>query len=172
MSLIEVLMLYPETFRYSDYTLTESVEVKVGEAERIDRYKIPEKNRKFESGYVYSMGISLNSKYAEILVRYRYRGAEYTAVASPYFLSSAGLVRENPTGLYVTKYDEVNNDYYVFYTPYRGLPFWDELEVWVIPTVEDVIVSWYSRLFLIFNRDKINEVIQNWVCGVKALTEV
>ena len=170
MSLIEVLMLYPDTFRYDDYTLKKPETITVADMQkRIDRLKIPEKYKGKRSGYVYSMGIKLNSKNAIIKIAYKYGGAEYNVIGSVSYLVEDGLVQPNPTGLWVARYDETNNIYTVYYTPFRGLPFWDEIEVWVIPYGEDVTVKWYSRLFLIFDLEKVTEVIREWMGLVKIL---
>jgi len=169
MSLLEVLMLYPETFTYDDYTLEEPVTVSVGEQKRIDRLKIAEKYRGKKSGYVYSMGIQLNSKNAIIKILYKYAKREHYAIGAPSSLVESGLVQPNPTGLWVARYDDTNDYYAVFYTPFRGLPFWDEIEVWIIPYDEDVTIKWYSRLFLIFDLDRVTEVIREWMRLVRAL---
>ena len=169
MSLIEVLMLYEDTFRYEPKDILNPITINIGERKLIDYYKIDPKNRAKYSGYVYSMGIQLDSPYAEILIEYRYKGAVYPVLGSAWSLYDAKLVQPNPKGLFVSNYDEENNNYYVFYTPYRGLVFWDEIKVYVIPTNEPTTVKWYSRLFLIFDKEKIDKIISKWVGNVFAL---
>jgi len=166
---IDILMLYPDTFRYEDRSITDPITVKLGEHKIIDRFKIEENKRGVESAIVHSMSIQLNSPMAIIRVEYQYGSRVFYAEGSPISLRELNLSTPNPTGLWLSRYDDTEKIYVINYTPIRGLPFWDEIRVFVIPTTEDVTVEWYSRLFLVFDLRRVDEVIRSWFGVVKAL---
>jgi hypothetical protein len=130
--------------------------------------KLIEKAEK--DGWLVSAMCSLNDPYAEfVVVSYHPYAGHIRTSMRPYALKEAGLTSPNPTGIWCSRYDDVNRIYVVCFTPANWLPFTSLYSLSIkASNLQDLTVYNYAHVLVIIEDvDLFIKSLQK-VIGVKA----
>jgi len=101
-------------------------------------------------GWLIAMMCSLNNPYTDIMLKYCYKGGEYSANFMPYSLKEAGMTSPNPGGFWVSRYDDTLKVYVVMYMPTLYSPFASKCDIYVTaPTTSSITILDYSSVGIV-----------------------
>lgn len=102
-------------------------------------------------GLLIAIMVSVDNPYADFIIRYYdpYKGIVEVNMI-PYSLKLAGLDAPNPTGLWCSRYDDVNKIYTIVFSYQTGLPFVEKCTLSIrAPPISPVTVRNYSQVAIV-----------------------